>query len=208
MSDNFNEAYLNSIKNDENRLEDLINTYSNKDDVTKEDLITLLNIAIVDEWLAEYNYFASYNLSKTTGKSDFDPEFEQHEDEEREHREMLVKRMRELDAPVPVILLSEYFNVNSNGKKWTQELNTDSGKILLNRYNEELNAVKYYDLILKVLHNLKKSGYVDTSTQQIIKKIKADEETHAKDLKDLLVEYNILKDQDDSINDNEVENEI
>lgn len=197
MSDNFNEAYLNSIKNDENRLEDLINTYSNKDDVTKEDLITLLNIAIVDEWLAEYNYFASYNLSKTTGKSDFDPEFEQHEDEEREHREMLVKRMRELDTPVPVILLSEYFNVNSNGKKWTQELNTDSGKILLNRYNEELNAVKFYNLILKVIQNLKASGEFDSTTQQIIKKIKADEETHAKDLKDLLIEYNILNNNED-----------
>lgn len=199
--ENLNKAYLSVLDNEKNendRLEYLISMYSNKEDLSKQDLIELLNIGIIDEWLAEFNYFASYNLSKTEGKSDFDPEFQQHEDEEREHREMLVKRMRELNAPVPVILLSEYFNVNSNGKKWTQELNTDSGKILLNRYNEELNAVKFYDLILKVIHNLKASGEDDSTTQQIIKKIKADEETHAKDLKDLLIEYNILNNNEDA----------
>lgn len=205
--DNFNKAYLDSLNSNdaENRLEGLISEYENKEDVTKTDLIELLKIAIVDEMLAEYNYFASYNLSKTSGKSDFDPEFEQHEDEERDHRKMLVNRLRELDVEVPTILLSDFFNYNSNGVSWKQELSSDSSKILLNRYNEELNAIKYYDLILKVIHNLKKQGEFDSTTQQIIKKIKADEETHAKDLKDLLIEHNILGLHDDKHEDEENE---
>lgn len=192
----FNEAYLNTL-NDQNpqkdRLEFLIDTYKNKQDLNKQDLIELLNIAIIDEWLAEFNYFASYNLSKTEGKSDFDPEFQQHEDEEREHRKMLVNRLRELNSPVPIKALLDFQKLNSNGEKWTQEFSIESSKILLNRYNEELCAIKYYDLILNVIHKLKETGDFDSTTQQIIKKIKADEETHAKDLRDLLVEYGLLE---------------
>ena len=193
----FNEAYLNTLNDQtpkKDRLEILIDAYKNKQNLSKEDIIELLHIAIIDEWLAEFNYFASYNLSKTDGKSDYDPEFEQHENEEREHRKMLVNRLRELNTPVPIKLLSDFQKLNSNGDKWTQELNFDSNKILLNRYNEELNAIKYYDLILYVIHKLKDTGDFDSTTQQIIKKIKADEETHAKDLRDLLVEHGVLND--------------
>jgi bacterioferritin len=193
----FNEAYLNTLNDQtpkKDRLEILIDAYKNKQNLSKEDIIELLHIAIIDEWLAEFNYFASYNLSKTDGKSDYDPEFEQHENEEREHRKMLVNRLRELNTPVPIKLLSDFQKLNSNGDKWTQELNFDSNKILLNRYNEELNAIKYYDLILYVIHKLKETGDFDSTTQQIIKKIKADEETHAKDLRDLLVEHGVLND--------------
>ena len=191
----FNEAYLNTLNDQtpkKDRLEVLIDAYKNKQNLSKEDIIELLHIAIIDEWLAEFNYFASYNLSKTDGKSDYDPEFEQHENEEREHRKMLVNRLRELNTPVPIKLLSDFQKLNSNGDKWTQELNFDSNKILLNRYNEELNAIKYYDLVLYVIHKLKETGDFDSTTQQIIKKIKADEETHAKDLRDLLVEHGVL----------------
>jgi bacterioferritin len=193
----FNEAYLNTLNDQtpkKDRLEILIDAYKNKQNLSKEDIIELLHIAIIDEWLAEFNYFASYNLSKTDGKSDYDPEFEQHENEEREHRKMLVNRLRELNTPVPIKLLSDFQKLNSNGDKWTQELNFNSNKILLNRYNEELNAIKYYDLILYVIHKLKETGDFDSTTQQIIKKIKADEETHAKDLRDLLVEHGVLND--------------
>lgn len=193
----FNEAYLNTLNDQtpkKDRLEILIDAYKNKQNLSKEDIIELLHIAIIDEWLAEFNYFASYNLSKTDGKSDYDPEFEQHENEEREHRKMLVNRLRELNTPVPIKLLSDFQKLNSNGDKWTQELNFDSNKILLNRYNEELNAIKYYDLILYVIHKLKETDDFDSTTQQIIKKIKADEETHAKDLRDLLVEHGVLND--------------
>lgn len=194
--ENLNKAYLSVLDNEKNendRLEYLISMYSNKEDLSKQDLIELLNIGIIDEWLAEFNYFASYNLSKTEGKSDFDPEFQQHEDEEREHRKMLVNRLRELNSPVPIKPLLDFQKLNSNGMKWAQEFSTESSKILLNRYNEELNAIKFYDLILNVIHGLKKSGEFDSTTQQIIKKIKADEETHAKDLRDLLVERNLLE---------------
>lgn len=198
--ENLNKAYLSVLdngKNEDNRLEYLISMYSNKEDLSHQDLIDLLNISLIDEWLAEFNYFASYNLSKTDGKADFDPEFQQHEDEEREHRKMIVDRLRELDSPVPITPLLDFQKLNSNGMKWAQEFNTESAKILLNRYNEELDAIKFYDLILNVIHRLKETGEFDSTTHQIIKKIKADEETHAKDLRDLLVERNLLETSED-----------
>ena len=72
---NYNNAYmqiLNQEKTEANNLEKLIQSYSSINVPTKEDVVKLLNIALVDEFLAEFNYYASYNLSKSEGKSDFD----------------------------------------------------------------------------------------------------------------------------------------
>lgn len=192
----YNDAYLKVIgsnKTEKNRLDALIDEYSAKEVPTKEDVIKLLNISLVDEYLAEFNYYASYNLSKTDGKSDYDPEFQQHEEEERDHRKQITDRLRELGAPVPTPQLINFCNENSNGLNWKQETSSSSNDILLNRYNEELNAVKFYSMIFSVLRKLP-NEIRDTTTEMLIKKIKADEETHAKDLKDLLIEHGILED--------------
>jgi ferritin-like protein len=197
IPDTLNNAYLDSIKPEKyDRLESLISTYEFKKEVTKSDVIDLLKIAVIDEWLAEFNYFASYNLSKTSGKSDFDPEFKQHEEEERDHRNKIVNRLKELGETDLLMQLTDFTKLNSNGDAWKQEAEYDSCTILLNRYNEELNAIKYYDLILKVLHNLRKQGEHDSTTIQLIKNVKADEETHAHDLKELLIEHNVLEVKD------------
>lgn len=190
----FNEAYLNTLNDQtpkKDRLEILIDAYKNKQNLSKEDIIELLHIAIIDEWLAEFNYFASYNLSKTSGKSDFDPEFEQHEEEERDHRKKITNRLRELGCKVPKNLIQDFFNINSVGLRWKQAMTNSSNDLLLDRYNEELNAIKFYGLIFSVLKRLPLEER-DTTTEMLIKQIKADEETHAKDLKDLLVEHGIL----------------
>jgi ferritin-like protein len=193
MPDTLNSAYLDSIRPEkQDRLESMINTYEFKKEITKSDIIDLLKIAIIDEWLAEFNYFASHTLSKTSGKSDFDPEFKQHEDEERDHRNKIVNRLKELGENNILNQLTNFTKLNSNGETWVQESKFDSCTILLNRYNEELNAIKYYDLVLKVLYKFKEQGENDSTTIQLIKNIKADEETHAKDLKELLIEYNVL----------------
>lgn len=198
-NENLNKAYLEVLRNDvngfekrpKNRLEELIEKYNALETSTKQDVIDLLNIALMDEFLAEFNYYASYNLSKTDGKADYDPEFQQHEDEEREHRKDITNRLRELGADVPKIMLQDFLILNSAGKDWKQANTNISNDLLLHRYNEELGAIKFYGLIFSVLKKLPLEER-DTTTEMLIKKIKADEEEHAKDLKDLLIEHKIL----------------
>ena len=203
-NENFNKAYLEVLNNNQseyqeetdNRLEYLISKYSDLEVITKQDVIDLLNIALIDEFLAEFNYYASYNLSKTDGKADFDPEFQQHEDEERSHRKDITNRLRELGASVPTIKLQEFPRSNSNGENWKQAATDISNDLLLDRYNEELGAIKFYGLIFSVLKKLPLEER-DTTTEMLIKHLKADEEEHAKDLKDLLIEHGVLQNSSD-----------
>lgn len=188
----FQKAYAEVLQADKtSRLDFLKQEFSNKVP-SKETIGELLNIAIVDEFLAEYNYFASYNLSKTDGKNDFDPEFKQHQEEERDHRYKLVERLRELDLPVPTIPFEKYIEVNSNGTNWKQELDFNSGNILLRRLQQEEDAVKFYSFILGFI-GLDKTETRDTTTYSLIRKIKGDEEEHIKDLRDLAIERNLIK---------------
>lgn len=188
----FEEAYASMLQEEkEDRLTYLKNFYNSKDQITQQDIIDLFNIAYMDEWLAEYNYFASWNLSQTEGKNDFDPEFKQHEGEERDHRYQIVERIKQLRGQAPTKLLQEFFTMNSNGENWKQELMVGSKDILLNRYNEELGAIEFYALFFKTLRRMSEDER-DTTSEMLVKKLKADEEAHAKDLRDLLIENGIL----------------
>ena len=172
-------------------LQELISCFSK--DISEEGLVRLLNVAVNDEFLAAYNYLASYTLSKTEGKSDFDPEFEQHEKDELEHAHMIINRLREMGKPVLVTPWRDIAECGANGKGWLQEEDGESTAILLRRYQEELDAVRFYGFILGYIKDLCGGDEYehDTTTQQLIKKIKADEEAHAKDLRDLLTEYGV-----------------
>lgn len=148
-----------------------------------ETLEGLLKTAVVDELLAAYNYMASYTLSRTTGKVDFDPEFEQHEKEEYSHAHKLLMRLREIDSDG--ILSMDWKNFptqNSMGKSWKQEKGNNSLKILDGRIHEEEKAIEFYSRILEFI---KEQPEWDTTTEQLIKEIKADEERHLLDLRDL-----------------------
>ncbi len=121
-------------------LQELISCFSK--DISEEGLVRLLNVAVNDEFLAAYNYLASYTLSKTEGKSDFDPEFEQHEKDELEHAHMIINRLREMGKPVLVTPWRDIAECGANGKGWLQEEDGESTAILLRRYQEELDAIR------------------------------------------------------------------
>ena len=178
-----------------NCLCDVIKHYSDGEP-TIDKLKELLNIAVTDELLATYNYMAAKALAKTEGRSDFIDEFEAHEKEEYDHAHQLIDRIREMQGTPLQTPWAKMPCMNSNGTKWAQEFSNDSSEILLNRYYEELGAIKFYGFILEYLHELKKAGEYDSTTHTIIKKIKADEEEHALDLRDLLDEYGIEHDDE------------
>lgn len=174
-----------------NHLKNLIEEYKSKETITKDDIAKLLNIAICDELLASFNYKISYNISKTEGKADFDDEFKAHEGEEAEHANKLINRLRELRTEVLMIPWCDYITENSCGSDWKQEVSSDSITILSNRYNEELGAIDFYAMILDCIKKMKEAGDYDSSTEKLIKEIKHDEEEHALDLGDLLVQYGV-----------------
>ena len=161
--------------------------FEQREFVSQNDINELLQIAIMDEQLAELNYLISYSNSKTAGKADYDPEFQQHEKDEYDHKHDLIERLRTLDAPRLCHAIQEFPLANSNGNKWVQETSSDSFDILNHRYQEELEAIEFYDLVLRIINRVKEqTGHEDSTTKQLIKKIKADEEEHARDLKELI----------------------
>lgn len=186
----FLNAYFNIINEDQNsRLDELINEYSSKKEILVSDIVNLLNIAVCDELLAAFNYKVSYNLSKTDGKADFDPEFEQHEDEENEHADKLIERIKEINEGDPLLIpWNQYPIQNSVGTSWKQESSNDSCLILSNRYLEELNAIKFYKFVLNCVHKLNEK---DPVTERLLKSIIEDEERHELDLRELLIQYKI-----------------
>lgn len=155
-------------------------------------IVELLCISIVDEQLAELNYLQSYNLTKTEGKTDFDPEFQKHEEEERQHKYDFINRLRELDSPIIFMPLDQWIYMNSRGTEWKQEKSLQSSKIIKNRLNEEKQAVEFYGLCVDYLR-----GTSDSTTYTLFKKIKEDEEEHIKDLRDLARDHGFIGIEED-----------
>ena len=190
MNDKFTDAYLDTV-NPPSRFEELKRRFAevpSDPEQIRRDIIEMLTISYVDEWLAEMNYFASYNLSKTEGKVDYDPEFQQHEKEEYDHRHDFANRLRELGAQVPTIPIDQFVYVNSRGTNWKQEFSDISNEQLKNRFVEENEAIEWYTLCVEYTRHTD-----DNTTYTLFKKIKADEEQHRLDLGDLGVQSGIFK---------------
>ena len=189
----FEDAYLVDLNQAPTRWQEIKSVYSVDNrpvdpDKLNEMIKNLLAIAIADEQLAELNYLYSYSLQKTEGKADFDPEFEQHEEEERQHKYDLINRLRELDAKVIFVPIEQMIYFNSIGVEWKQEFSDISRDVILRRLEEEEHAVNFYGLATEFVR-----GTSDTTTYTLFKKIKEDEEKHVKDLRDLARDHGFLE---------------
>lgn len=191
--ESFKDIYLNTLKDARwNQLEAAFTHHPDEtEDEVKANIIALLNIAFIDEELAEYNYLASYTRSITAGKADYDPEFEQHEKEQNDHKHQILIRLRELDAKnIMMVPITKWHRENSMGLEWKQEYGTNSYQLLLNRLAEEEAAVKFYTLCVEYTRKTN-----DSTTLRLFKKIKEEEERHVLDLRDLAREVNPTTEQ-------------
>lgn len=191
MDDIFSKAYVDMISPAKGGVDEFIKKYDAKEQITRADIVDLLATAAIDEWLAVFNYYASEAHTKTNGKQDFDPEFIAHAKEELEHFEKINNRIRELSQVPLQIPMQSYFSANSSGLEWKQELNSsDSVEILRRRLEEERGAIKFYAMLIRALKKLEEeTGEYDSTTETLVKSIKADEEEHEKDLRELLAQY-------------------
>ena len=187
-TDEFTKSYLETIKTN-SRLQWLKQRYSNHE-ITTQDIIQLLNISLIDQWLAQFNYFRSYHLSETDGKADYDPQFKQHEDDECQHRHEIADRIRELNARVLVDSIPVLIGLNSAGNSWSEQTTNNSNDILLHRLQEQKQAVEFYSFFLNVIDKMTQK---DTTTYDLIKDIKSDQQQHVKDLNDLAIQHGLVE---------------
>lgn len=178
MNDKINQAYIKQLTKP--RIEQVKQLLA--DNPCNEAVIAdLLVMAFIDEQLAQWNYMLSYNMTVTEGKTDYDPEFKAHQQEQRQHKHMILQRLTQIVGP-----LKRYFSIdtlsefNSQGRKWVEQSSNNSYDILLHRLKEQEQAVQFYQYCVQYTENCS-----DSTTNRLFKKIKQDEQKHVKDLKDL-----------------------
>ena len=75
-----------------------------------ESLISQLNAALAEEWLAYYQYWVGALVVEGAMRADVQGEFEEHAEEERRHAQLLADRIIELEG-VPVLDPKQWFEL-------------------------------------------------------------------------------------------------
>ena len=137
-----------------------------------ESLISQLNAALAEEWLAYYQYWIGALVVEGAMRPNVQSEFEEHANEERKHAEMIAKRIIELEG-VPVL----------DPQKWSE-----LARCLLNdNVASERCAILRYQEIADFTNGK------DFTTCDMAKKILAEEEEHEQDLQDYLTDIARMK---------------
>ena len=149
----------------------------NSEENSSDPVIEMLVKALASELLAASKYWYCMQASKGKGKSDADPEFKLHYDEEMLHATTLAKRINELGGNIP-----------SGPSEWMQkwEFTPVEGanvrNMLESNIADEKGAIEFYGSIVDMTVNS------DSTTYDVAKLHKAKEEEHLHDLELLLQE--------------------
>jgi len=147
------------------------------------ELITLLNKAFSDEWLAYYQYWIGSKIVKGPTKEAVIAELVQHAADELRHSEMLVTRIIQLGG-TPVIEPKEWYKMTNCGydapkdpfEKPVLEQNIKGEQCAITTYNALLDKVRGKDEI----------------TYNIVLQILQDEIEHEEDLQALLEDLDLM----------------
>lgn len=141
-----------------------------------EELISLLNKALADEWLAYYQYWTGSKIVKGPMKDAVISELDLHATEELNHANMLVTRIVQLGG-TPILTPADWLGLTNCG----YEVPSDPyvGEILDQNIKGEQCAIKVYSKLLDIT----REG--DPITYDIILKILAEEVEHEEDLQSL-----------------------
>lgn len=150
--------------------------------VDNNQIINLLQMALKDEILATYQYWAAMHMSKMAGKIDADEEFEAHYKEEWEHANMLIERIKQLGGFPDVNLLKVLQGTEKNSS-FLGAPTHDVCELLKITWNSEKEAIETYKTIIELTCNC------DPTTNRIAKQILEDEEQHKYDIEILMEEF-------------------
>ena len=152
-----------------------------KGDIGK--IITLLNKAFADEWLAYYQYWIGAKVVMGPMKDNIIAELVQHATDELRHADMLAKRILQLGGE-PLIHPNKWFEMTNC--KYEEPKDHFVYKILEQNINGEQCAIEVYNNILQLTKE------PDPITYNVILQILADEVEHEEDLQSLKDDFDCL----------------
>ena len=141
-----------------------------------DEIITLLNKAYADEWLAYYQYFIEAKVIKGIMKDAAIAELNQHATDELRHANMVADRILQLGG-TPLLNPKEWFTHTNCGYEEPKEFDVVS--ILQDSIKGEQCAISTYSNIADIVKDK------DIVTYNIVSEILADEVEHEEDLQAL-----------------------
>ena len=142
-----------------------------------ESLISQLNAALAEEWLAYYQYWVGALVVEGAMRTGVQGEFEEHAEEERQHAQLIADRIIELEG-TPVLDPKQWFELARC--KYDTPTQFDTVNLLNQNVASERCAILRYQEIAKFTEGK------DYTTCDIAKHILAEEEDHEQDLQDYL----------------------
>jgi len=140
------------------------------------ELITMLNRAYADEWLAYYQYFIEAKVVKGIMKDVAIVELTQHAADELRHATMVADRIIQLGG-IPLANPQEWFKLTNCG--YDEPKDFDVVSILNDAIKGEQCAISTYSKIVEMTKDK------DIVTYDIVSSILADEVEHEEDLQAL-----------------------
>lgn len=141
-----------------------------------DELVTLLNKALADEWLAYYQYWIGAKVATGPMKEEVIAELNQHAADELRHAGMLVDRILQLDGK-PILKPEDWYKMTNCGYDAPED--EDVRKILEQNIGGEQCAIKSYNSLLQLTRDK------DIVTYQMVYEILRDEVEHEDDLQTL-----------------------
>ncbi len=140
------------------------------------EIITMLNKAYADEWLAYYQYFIEAKVIKGIMKDAAIAELTQHATDELRHANMVADRILQLGG-TPLLHPQEWFKHTNCGYEEPKDFDVVS--ILEDSIKGEQCAISVYSQLADMTRNK------DIVTYDIVSQILADEVEHEEDLQAL-----------------------
>ncbi len=141
-----------------------------------DEIITVLNKAYADEWLAYYQYFIEAKVIKGIMKDAAIAELEQHATDELRHANMVADRILQLGG-TPLLNPKEWFKHTNCGYEEPKDFDVVS--ILEDSIKGEQCAISVYSQLAEMTRDK------DIVTYDIVSEILADEVEHEEDLQAL-----------------------
>ena len=144
-----------------------------------QNIVTLLNKALADEWLAYYQYWIGSKIAKGKLEGQVIEELIEHANDEKRHAEIVVKNILELGG-VPILEYRKISKISSCGYI-VPPSNGDLKLILEQNIESERCAINVYKGLLRDIGNEHKNLRKDLSL------ILSEEKEHEQDLLKLVL---------------------
>jgi bacterioferritin len=148
-----------------------------------DELISLLNKSLADEWLAYYQYWVGAKIVKGPMKDAVIAELTLHATEELSHAELIVARIIQLGG-TPVLTPERWFKISNCGYEAPSDPYVE--EILNQNLKGEQCAIKVYNGLLDI------TRVADPVTYNIILTILSQEVEHEEDLSALKEDLELM----------------